>query len=1043
MKKLFLFFVAVMAVLTVSAQTMRTVTGQVVSAADGEALIGATVMPIGGGHGTSTDMSGEFRLSVPDNVKILQVSYVGMETVRAEIKPGHMTIALRSTDNSLDEVMVVAYGTAKKSSFTGAASTISSSAIEKLQVSNVSKALEGAAPGVQVAMQSGQPGTSATVRIRGIGSINSSSNPLYVVDGMPYEGNISAINPNDIEQINVLKDAASTALYGSRAANGVIMISTKKGREQKNKVTFEARIGSNSRGIPNYDIMTDPGMWMTTQWTVLRNRAMAGGASEAEAGAQASATLYGNVGYNPFRCDNSAIVDANGKLTDAPLLWNDDWSDEAINNGLRQEYNVAVQGGNERGTHFLSLGWLEDEGIIKNSDFSRLSMRASGDYLVTKFFKINGNVSYSRGVQNSLSISSLSNYSNTFAFIQQVAPVYPVYAYDADGKRIYAEDGSPVFDFGSGQYGTRKYAPNSNAVASDKANQNKVLSDNFASRFGATLDIWNGLKFQANGGYDVTNTQQDRFMTPTFGDAQNVNGRGYKYRTRLETYTINELLTYTNTFAGKHNVDVLAGHENYKMKYNYLRASKINFFDPLIPEFDNAINMDDISSYTDTYTVESWLGRLNYDYDNRYYFSASVRGDGSSRFAKGNKWGTFWSVGGSWRLSQEEFFTGVTWVDNMSVRASYGSVGNDDIYYPMTSTSNYYPAKTQYGVSNSDGQFAVSKYYEGNPDITWETSYNFNAGVSALLFDNLLNVDIEYFNKRTKDMLYNVPQPPSSGVSYISRNALTMVNRGVEFTLTVNVPLPKDFLWSWTFTGTHYKNKVTDIPADKQVEGITHDAYYNIREGRSVWDFYYYRFAGLDDSGHATWYRDETDADGNVEMVPVADYTKATKYYIGTAIPDFQGGITTNFAWKGIDFSIAANYQIGGDIYDAMYATMMHAGSMQGYNWHKDILNAWTPQNTDTDVPVLDGSQNANTFSDKYLIGADYFNIRNITLGYSLPSAWLRKAYLEKARVYVAADNVALFSRRKGLDPRQYVYGQSQANYSAIRTVSLGLSLTF
>ena len=245
------------------------------------------------------------------------------------------------------------------------------------------------------------------------------------------------------------------------------------------------------------------------------------------------------------------------------------------------------------------------------------------------------------------------------------------------------------------------------------------------------------------------------------------------------------------------------------------------------------------------------------------------------------------------------------------------------------------------------------------------------------------------------------------------------------------------------FTGTHYKNKVTDIPVDKQVEGITHDAYYNIREGRSVWDFYYYRFAGLDDSGHATWYRDQTDADGNVEMVPVTDYTQATKYYIGTAIPDFQGGITTNFAWKGIDFSIATNYQIGGDIYDAMYAGMMHAGSMQGYNWHKDILNAWTPQNTDTDVPVLDGSQNANTFSDKYLIGADYFNLRNITLGYSLPSAWLRKAYLEKARVYVAADNVALFSRRKGLDPRQYVYGQSQANYSAIRTVSFGLSLTF
>ena len=736
-------------------------------------------------------------------------------------------------------------------------------------------------------------------------------------------------------------------------------------------------------------------------------------------------------------------MDANGNITGSALKWNDDWTDEAIRNGLRQEYNVSVQGGNERGTHFLSLGYLADEGIIKNSDFNRLSMRASGDYKVNRYISINGNISYSRGVQNSLSISSLSNFANTFAFIQQVAPVYPVFAYDANGAPVLNEDGSRVYDFGDGKYGTRKYAPNSNVVASDKANQNKVVSDNLASRFGATFDIWNGIKFQANGGYDVTNTQQDRFMTPTFGDAQNVNGRGYKYRTRLETYTVNELLSYAGTFAEKHNIDVLAGHENYKMKYNYLNASKTNFFDPTVPEFDNAINMDNISSYTDVYTVESWLGRLNYDYDNRYYFSASVRGDGSSRFAKGNKWGTFWSVGGSWRLSQEAFFKGVTWVDNMSVRASYGSVGNDDIYYPMTSSSNYYPAKTQYGVSNSDGSFAVSKFYQGNPDITWETSYNFNVGLSALLLNNLLNVDVEYFNKRTKDMLYNVPQPPSSGVNYISRNALTMVNRGIEFTLTVNVPLPKDFIWSWTFTGTHYRNKVTGIPEDKQAEGITHDAYYNIREGRSVWDFYYYKFAGLDETGHSTWYRDVTDEDGNVEQVKVTDPTKATKYYIGTAIPDFQGGISTNFSWKGIDFSIATNYQIGGKIYDNMYSTLMHAGSLQGYNWHKDMLNAWTPENTNTDVPVLDGSQNANQFSDRFLIGADYFNIRNITLGYSFPSAWMRKAQIEKARVYVAADNVALFSRRKGLDPRQYIYGQSQANYSAIRTVSFGLSLTF
>ena len=385
----------------------------------------------------------------------------------------------------------------------------------------------------------------------------------------------------------------------------------------------------------------------------------------------------------------------------------------------------------------------------------------------------------------------------------------------------------------------------------------------------------------------------------------------------------------------------------------------------------------------------------------------------------------------------------LTWMDNMSIRASYGSVGNDDIYYPNSTTSNYYPALTQYQLTNAGGSYSLARYYQGNPDITWETSYNFNIGFTAQLLNNLFNIDFEYFNKRTKDMLYNVPQSPSSGVSYISENALTMTNKGVEFTLGVNIPMPKDFTWNWTFTGTHYVNKVTDIPADKRVDGITHGGYYNIREGRSVWDFYYYKFAGLDETGHSTWWADVKDENGNITgREAVSDYAAATKYYIGTAIPDFMGGITTNFTWKGLDFSVAMNYQLGGDIYDGMYAGLM-GQSNAGHNWHKDILNSWTPENTNTNVPVLDGDQNATTFSDKYLIGADFFNLRNITLGYSFPAKWLSKAQIERARIYLNADNVALWSKRKGMDPRQYISGESAANYSTIRTVSVGLSLTF
>lgn len=1013
------------------------VTGVVTAAEDGEPIVGASVSVKGTTLGTITDVDGKFSISnVPASAKSLRVSFVGMEEQEVEIKRGKaMKVVLTANSEILDEVMVVAYGTAKKSSFTGSAATVSSKSIEKLQVSNVSKALEGAAPGVQVAMQSGQPGSDATIRIRGIGSINSSSSPLYVVDGMPYDGNIASINPADIESISILKDAASTALYGSRAANGVVMITTKKGNAQNSKVTLDARVGVNSRGIPEYDIMKDPGEYMTTYWTVLKN--------QLKSGEKASANLYAKLGYNPYDCENGAIVDANGNLTSAKLLYQDDWEKEAISNGLRQEYSLTVQGGSNKSTHYLSLGYLDDEGIISNSDYTRFSLRASGDYTVNKYIKLNGSVAYARGEQNSQAIASLSNYVNTFMFTQDIAPIYPVYAYDKSGKRLYNEDGSNIYDFGNGVYGTRAYGSNQNVVASDEANQNQKINDNVSGRFGATISFLKDFKFQANMGYDMVSQMQNRFQTPTFGDAAASGGRAYKYRTRSQTYTVNELLSYTKTLADKHHLDVLVGHENYKYMYNYLYNTKTKFFDETTPEFSNAITMEDMTSYAHEYTIESYLGRLNYDFDDKYYFSASIRRDGSSRFAKDNRWGTFWSLGGSWRVSKESFMKDVSWVDNLTLRASYGSVGNDDIYYPATEYSNYYAYKTQYTIANSDGDFSVSRYYQGNADLTWETSYNFNVGLSASLFNKLLDVDVEFFSKRTEDMLYNVPQAASSGLSYISENALTMTNKGVEFTLGVNIPMPKDMSWRWTFTGTHYKNKVTDIPENKREDGITHDSYYNIREGRSVWDFYYYRYAGVDENGASLWYYDDVDENGNTVLATTDDYTYADKYYIGTALPDFQGGISTEFAWKGLDFSIAANYQLGGKIYDSMYAGLMHAGSSAGTNWHRDILNAWSETNTTSDIPVLDASQNANTFSDRFLIGASFFNLRNITLGYTFPKTWLKPVSIENARIYFVADNVALWSKRKGMDPRQYIYGQSQANYSAIRSMSVGLSLTF
>jgi len=1050
---LFLLAFICMGIGMATAQT-ATIKGKVYSESDGEPVFGASVFVVGTSVGAGTDMEGNFTIeNVPATATTLRVSYVGMTTQEVKIlrdKP--MKIVLVEDGLALDEVVVTAYGTQKKGSFTGSSATIKAEKLENLQVSNISKALEGMAPGVQVALQSGQPGSDASISVRGIGSINASSSPLIVVDGMPYDGSLSNINTADIERMDVLKDASSTALYGSRAANGVIMITTKKGNAQKSKVTFDASYGINQRGISNYDVMTDPYEYISTLFTALKNNKIAQGMTPEAAAAEVAAGMYGTLGYNPFVCANNEIIDANGNITTAALRYNDSWEDEALRQGQRQEYNMTVQGGNDRSTHYVSLGYLQDQGIVSNSDFQRLSFRSNGDFAINDFIKINGSIAYTRGEQNSMNISNLNGYANTFAFIQQMAPIYPVYGYDANGNQI-VENGKPVYDFGNGVYGTRPYAPNQNVAASDEANENQTLRDNLVTRFGATFKFLKDFQFQVNGGYDVTNVANNKFTTPTFGDA---NGIGYvnKQRNRVQNYTINELLTYKKSIK-KHNIDVLLGHENYAYEYSYLYGYKKNVYVSDIPEFDNAITMEELSSYTDHYALESYFGRLNYDYDERYHFSASLRRDGSSRFHKDNRWGTFWSVGASWVASKEKFMKNAKWIDNLVVRSSYGSVGNDDIL-------NYYPYKSQYSVSNNDGAFAVTQTYWGNKDLTWETSYNFNVGLSANLFGNILALDVEYFHKNTVDMLYYMPKPTSSGISSLPENALSMINQGVEYTVGVNIPMPAGIKWNWTLTGTHYKNEITDIPETKRESGITHNSYYNYREGHSVYDFYYYKYAGVDEAtGKSMWYVDveETvkDAEGNpvldengapvtklVEMGgTTTDYSSAQKYYIGTAIPDLVGGISTSLSWKGIDLSVQTNFQIGGDIYDAMYQSSMHTGKEAGRNWHKDIANAWTPENTKTDVPVLDGDQNANTFSDRFLIGADYFNIKNITLGYTFPKKWMKKAQIENARIYFSAENVALFSKRKGLDPRQYMLGQSQANYSTIRTMSMGVSLTF
>ena len=1029
-RKLVLSLVAVLAVSFMALAQNKQVSGTVTDS-HGVPVVGATVMVDGTNQGTTTGADGKFAVSAPANGS-LTVSFVGYETYTVQIAgKSNVNVSLKEDMQAIDNVIVVAYGTAKKESFTGSVSTVSGETLKKMQVSNVSKALEGMVPGMQVASQSGQPGSSAEISIRGIGSINAGSSPLYIVDGAPYSGSIAAINPADIESISVSKDAVSTALYGSRAANGLIIITTKKGSAMRNQVSFDARIGVNSRGISNYDIMETPQEYLSTYFQYLVNT---------EGSGQAAADmLLPRLGYNPFLGNNGVVMTADGEFVSTDRRYRDDWADEVLVNGMRQEYNVSLSGGTQKMKHYMSVGYLNDEGIIAKSDYSRYSARANATYQINDYIDLFGNLSYSHGEQNAQNIENLGNFSNTFMFIQQVAPIYPVYAYDEEGQLIRDENGKKIYDFGDGTYGTRSFGKSQNPAATDEANLNQTLTDQVSARMGINISPLAGLKISANVAYDMVNQAAATFMTPSFGDALTYNGTGDRVHQRNFSLTSNQLVSYAKTISG-HNFSVMAGHESYKWKSRYFSATKRNFYDPENPEFNNAVSMQDISSYTNEETIESFFGSLHYEYDNRYYLDANVRTDGSSRFHKDNRWGTFWSVGANWRLSQEAFLKDVDWITNLAVKASYGTTGNNSI-------GNYYAYKDQYSVSPDGDGFAVTQVYWGNKDLSWELTKNLNFGISASLFDARLKFDAEWYDKTTEDMLYNMPYPPSSGITSVPMNIMTMNNTGMEFTLSGKPLQTKDMELEVVLTGSFYENEVTDLPAAKLESGITHNAYYCIKDGGRVWDFYYLKSAGVDPTnGDRLYWHKTTDANGNetLEKVTYDEVdTVNDKFYLGTAKPDFVGGVTLNFSWKNLDFSIAGSYQIGGKIYDSMYQGFMHAGATAGSNWHRDIKNAWTPQNTDTNIPKLNGNLGQNQCIDPYMIDASYFNLRNITLGYTLPQNWTKALKMSSVRVYLTADNVALFSKRKGLDPRQYIAGQSDANYSVLRTVSGGVSINF
>lgn len=1013
---------------------------------NGEPVIGASVVLKGTTNGTSTGINGGFTLPNVNRGSVIQISFVGYLTQEVVWNGKPLQIILKEDTKTLEEVMVVAYGTTKKESFTGSAEVIKADKIEKRTIANVTKALDGLVAGVQTTSGSGQPGSGVSVVVRGYGSINASQDPLYVVDGVPFDGDVSSINPNDIESMTILKDASAGALYGSRGANGVVMITTKKGGNGKVKVNLKANWGVASRSIPRYETLDERGyleiIWQSYKNDLIHNSGVhpsLAGMAASDNMKSGSVAIFGqNEQYNPFNYSVTELIDpVTGKVRpDAVLKYSEDWMDEAmVSNPLRQEYNISFSGGHERTKYMFSVGYLNEKGLLKTTDFERFSGRVNIDTKVTDWFKAGMNANYSRNTSNT-AVENSGGFSNIWSTAQLMAPIFPVYEKDADGRTVLDGEGKPVFDYGP----NRPAGANSNwnTIATLYDDKYSTSNDNLSGRLFAEVGNWEtgplkGLKFSVNYGFDLVNSARMTYFNPFNGNAINTKGEINRSVTRTFSYTFNQLLSYARSF-GLHTISVLVGHEFYKYNNQNLAATKTGFPFGGLYELDAATNITKASSYEDNYAVESVLSRLEYNYADKYYLSGSYRTDGSSRFHKDSRWGNFWSVGGNWRISQEEFMKNLTWIDNFSVKASYGVQGNDNL-------RTYYAWQSFYtlGYSNAEYTGAALSSLE-NRDLRWEKNGNLNIGLEGR-FWNRFSVGIEWYNRKTSDMLMTFPMAMSLGFRGYDKNIGSMRNTGWDMTVSADIFSGDGFNWRLSWMGSTLKNKVLHLADKPEIPSETRIT----KEGEVLNSFYTATSAGVDPAtGEQLYWVWDTDANGVAgERYITSDQAKATacKEIQGSRIPKLYGSFNNDFKYKNFDLSILCTYSIGGKVMDGVYRTLLYS-SYAGQARSKHLERAWKQPGDITDLPRIEIGK-SYIYTDNDLIDASYLAIKNVTLGYTLPAHLTRAMKLENVRFTVTGDNLVLFNHLKGMDPQFNFTGDTDFGYVPVRTVSFGIDVTF
>lgn len=1018
----------------------RNISGTVSDFSDSAPMAGVAVTVEGSTNRAAiTDLDGKYSISASKG-ETLVFSFLGMADERRQVGDGNrIDVALRPDRTVLDDVIVVAYGTTKKESFTGSAEVITSEKFKDRPVTDVTKMLDGAVAGVMTTSGSGQPGSGASLRVRGFGSINASSAPLIVVDGVPFDGDLNSINSNDIESMSVLKDASAGALYGARGANGVVLVTTKQrpaGAETMS-VQLSAKVGINDRAIPFYNTLS-ASEYMEHMYSACYNDLVSvegylpKTAKEMTPSRLSKMILGTDEIYNIYDKPSSELFDPQGRIVKgAKTKYDADWMKEArARCPIRQEYQVSLNGSGKNSRYLASLSYLNEKGTLKTTGFKRYTARVGADFSPKKWLDFGANINYAHTNSQFLGAEGTQS-TNVWYSAMMMAPIYPIYKVNPDGSYIL-ENGKRVFDYGSSRPAGAQN--NRNSVATLFDDDYYTLTDNLSARAYASLN-WRGFKLSTNIGIDNVNSYQTTKFNRYSGNAAGT-GRLSKQTSRLMSYTWNQLLTYKAQF-GSHSIDAMAGHEFYNYNMRYVLAERTGFPFAEYDDLGMGSTLSDANSESDNYSINSWLCRVNYDYYNRYYLSASFRMDASSRFKREHRWGAFWSVGASWRISQEKWLSDVSWIDNITLKASYGVQGNDDL-------GSFYAWQSLYDMNypNANNSGAIIESIE-NEDVTWEKNGNLNIGLEFKLFGRLSGT-IEWYNRKTTDLLLERPMAISLGFPGYYANVGSLRNRGFDITIGGDVISTKDWLWNITLIGSTLSNKVLKLSDNGEdiVNGV-----YIIREGEEINTFYMAKSAGVDPATGDQLYLayqknpDGTRIKGSEYVTNDATVAASCKWLQGSRIPDLYGSISSSLKFRDFDLGLLFTYSIGGKVYDSVYNSLMEP-SFVGQTYHRNALRSWSSPGEKTDVPRVTTST-VSQITDRFLIDASYFAIKNISLGYSLPSKLLHKAKIDAVRFYLSADSPWIFTHLKGMNPQTSFTGSTSYSYTPNRTFSLGVDLKF